>query len=94
MTHDLPQLLLAATRDWLHQNYRRPSMPESLDLVDALRAAGIAAVVSGAGPTVLAFLATPGTADLEAIAAKATGSGTFVITAVDVSTAGAVVLPR
>jgi homoserine kinase len=42
-----------ATRDWLHQEYRRPAMPDSLDLVDDLRAAGHAAVVSGAGPSVL-----------------------------------------
>ena len=42
-----------ATRDWLHQEYRRSAMPESLALVDELRAQGHAAVVSGAGPTVL-----------------------------------------
>lgn len=42
-----------ATRDWLHQEYRRPAMPETLDLVDGLRSAGRAAVVSGAGPSVL-----------------------------------------
>ncbi len=42
-----------ATRDWLHQEYRRSSMPDSLELVDALRAAGHGAVVSGAGPSVL-----------------------------------------
>ncbi len=30
-------------------------MPASLDLVDALRADGVPAIVSGAGPTVLAF---------------------------------------
>ncbi len=42
-----------ATRDWLHQEYRRPAMPDSLDLVDALRVAGHGAVVSGAGPSVL-----------------------------------------
>ncbi len=30
-------------------------MPETLALVGALRADGVAAVVSGAGPTVLAF---------------------------------------
>ena len=48
-----PSLLLTATEDLLHQSYRRPAMPESLDLVDRLRAAGHAAVVSGAGPTVL-----------------------------------------
>lgn len=50
-----PDLLLIATRDYLHQDYRRPAMPASLDLVTALRADGVAAVVSGAGPTVLAF---------------------------------------
>ena len=50
-----PELLLAATEDRLHQEQRRSAMPETLDLVDRLRAAGIAAVVSGAGPTVLAF---------------------------------------
>ena len=42
-----------ATRDWLHQEYRRSAMPDSLELVDALRAAGHGAVVSGAGPSVL-----------------------------------------
>ncbi|MFS0698906.1 homoserine kinase [Cellulomonas sp. 179-A 4D5 NHS] len=50
-----PDLLLPATRDWLHQPYRRDVMPDSLALVDALRAHGVAAVVSGAGPTVLAL---------------------------------------
>ncbi len=50
-----PDLLLDATGDRLHQDYRRPVMPESLALVDALRARGVAAVVSGAGPTVLAL---------------------------------------
>lgn len=50
-----PALLLNGTRDWLHQEYREPAMPESLALVRALRAGGFAAIVSGAGPTVLAF---------------------------------------
>ncbi|WP_028661223.1 homoserine kinase [Nocardioides insulae] len=50
-----PEQLLRATQDYLHQQYRRPAMPASLDLVDRLRAAGVPAVVSGAGPTVLAF---------------------------------------
>lgn len=52
-----PDLLLIATEDRLHQEYRRPAMPESLRLVDTLRAAGIAAVISGAGPAVLALTA-------------------------------------
>jgi homoserine kinase len=45
--------LLAATDDLLHQPYRAASMPESALLVSALRANGSAAVLSGAGPTVL-----------------------------------------
>jgi homoserine kinase len=48
--------LLAATRDWLHQDYRAEAMPETGALVGRLRAAGIPAVVSGAGPSVLALL--------------------------------------
>ncbi|GGD29099.1 homoserine kinase [Nocardioides daphniae] len=50
-----PEWLLAATEDKLHQDYREPAMPESLELVRKLRADGIPAVVSGAGPTVLAL---------------------------------------
>ncbi len=52
MTAD-PTLLLPATREWLHQDARRPSYAASMALVDALRAAGHAAVISGAGPSVL-----------------------------------------
>jgi homoserine kinase len=61
-----PDLLLTATADQLHQSYRRPAMPDSLDLVDRLRADGHAAVVSGAGPTVLVL--TTGDPDLTAYA--------------------------
>ena len=50
-----PELLMPATEDRLHQGYRRPAYPESADLVDALRGQGVAAAISGAGPTVLAF---------------------------------------
>ena len=50
-----PDLLLVATEDALHQPYRAPAMPRSAALVARLRAAGIAAVISGAGPTVLAL---------------------------------------
>lgn len=50
-----PALLLPATVDRLHQDYRADGMPGSAALVRALRAAGVAAVVSGAGPTVLAL---------------------------------------
>lgn len=46
-------LLWEGTRDWLHQEYRRPAMPRSSELMTELRSAGLAAVISGAGPTVL-----------------------------------------
>jgi homoserine kinase len=62
-----PEQLWRATRDYLHQQQRRTAMPESLALVEALRADGIPAVISGAGPTVLAFAngpSAPSTADL------------------------------
>jgi len=48
-----PEALFDATEDRLHQRYRRPAMPDSLALVDRLRAQRLAAVISGAGPTVL-----------------------------------------
>lgn len=48
-----PDLLFAATEDHLHQKYRREGMPKSVDLVTKLRGAGVAAMISGAGPTVL-----------------------------------------
>ena len=51
-----PSLLLRATEDFLHQQQRGPAMPETLAVVAALRDAGVAAVVSGAGPTVLALV--------------------------------------
>ena len=51
-----PSYLLPATRDRLHQQYRASAMPRSARLVADLRAAGIAAVISGAGPSVIALI--------------------------------------
>lgn len=48
-----PEILPAATADRLHQPYRSAAMPDTAQLVAQLRMAGHAAVVSGAGPTVL-----------------------------------------
>jgi homoserine kinase len=54
-----PSLLLAATEDRLHQRYRAGEAPATFALVEALRAAGVAAVVSGAGPSVMALTEPP-----------------------------------
>lgn len=56
---DDPSMLLPATEDRLHQQYRASVMPDTAALVAELRAASIAAVVSGAGPSVLALLEQP-----------------------------------
>jgi homoserine kinase len=55
-----PDALLDGTEDRLHQDYRASAMPHTHDLVARLRAAGVPAVVSGAGPSVLAFLTASG----------------------------------
>ncbi|MGY4645555.1 homoserine kinase [Cellulomonas sp. URHB0016] len=60
-----PALLLGATEDRLHQEYRRSVMPDSMALVDMLRSRGVAAVVSGAGPTVLVLARRTGGAPAE-----------------------------
>jgi homoserine kinase len=73
-----PRDLFDATEDFLHQRYRAGSMPASAGLLGALRAAEVPAVVSGAGPAVLALLAppfTPGPDVVSAIAAAGGGRG-------------------
>ncbi len=47
------EVLFTATEDFLHQPYRAAVMPDTAELVARLRRAGLAAVVSGAGPAVL-----------------------------------------
>ena len=54
-----PELLLEATEDRLHQDYRASAMPETSELVQVLRANGHAAVVSGAGPSILVLSSDP-----------------------------------
>ncbi len=54
-----PDLLLSATEDKLHQDYRAAAMPETNSLIQVLRDAGHAAVVSGAGPSVLVLATGP-----------------------------------
>lgn len=54
LTH-CPERLISATEDFLHQSYRAEAMPQSYRFLRTLRVEGIPAVISGAGPTVLAF---------------------------------------
>jgi homoserine kinase len=72
-----PGLLMEATEDFLHQRYRAAAMPQTASLIASLRSAGIPAVVSGAGPAVLALTVTgrqPG-AGVAASVAAAEGAG-------------------
>lgn len=83
-----PELLLAATQDALHQQYRAPAMPQTAELVASLRNAGVPAVVSGAGPTVLALVRS---ADVEGVAREVPTGWTVQVLQVDAH--GARVLP-
>lgn len=47
------QLLMSATQDRLHQDYRAEVLEDSTAVMRALREEGLPAVISGAGPTVL-----------------------------------------
>ncbi|MGY4712753.1 homoserine kinase [Mycolicibacterium sp. CBM1] len=54
-----PDLLMAATEDALHQPQRAPAMPVSAEYLQMLRRCGVPAVLSGAGPSVLALSTSP-----------------------------------
>lgn len=89
---DRTSLLFDATRDFLHQPYRAGSMPDSAKLIAALRERGIPAVVSGAGPAVLALL-VPGSASPADVSAIARDSGNvFDVRVLDIDRTGATVL--
>ncbi|MFF5211302.1 homoserine kinase [Streptosporangium sp. NPDC000396] len=81
------ELLMAATEDRLHQNYRAPAMPQTADLVQRLRGIGLPAVVSGAGPTILVF----STVDTQDLIAPEAGTD-WHIQPLDVDTRGACVV--
>jgi homoserine kinase len=87
-----PGFLLEGTEDRLHQRQRAAAMPATIDLVDRLRAAGHAAVVSGAGPSVLVLAVTPDdTAPESALLAFAPPGWTVL--GLDVDADGAQVVP-
>jgi homoserine kinase len=83
-----PELLLAATCDRLHQDYRAAAMPGTAGLVAALRADGIAAAVSGAGPSVLALVGADAAAE---VAGRAPAG--WRVHRLEVDLCGATVLP-
>jgi len=87
-----PGLLFEATRDFVHQPYRAGAMPATASLVGALRAAGIPAVVSGAGPAALALIA-PGAAvgHAEVAAIAGTSGAQWAVLALDIDRAGCVI---
>jgi len=84
-----PDLLFAATEDFLHQSYRQEAMPASFALMTMLRAAGLAAFVSGAGPTVLA-LHTEG--DDETTQLSRAGGAKFEGKSLEIASRGATLL--
>jgi homoserine kinase len=91
------EVLLEATRDWLHQDYRASAMPATHALVSSLRGAGLPAVVSGAGPSVLAFLGARGEHeyrhDLDKLGSIAEETGiAWYVSSLDVERQGARVL--
>lgn len=89
-----PALLLDATEDYLHQEYRRSAFPQSMYLVDQLRAAGYAAVISGAGPAVLVLTEASRAAScvqlLETLASPE-GTDTFAARSLPIARTGATV---
>jgi homoserine kinase len=87
MTSD-PNRLMAATEDRMHQQQRAGAYPDSVDLVQRLREEGIPAVISGAGPTVLAFAAVAQLPDATRIAGES-----WIVRAVDVAASGAREVP-
>jgi homoserine kinase len=87
-----PALLMDATEDFLHQRYRAESMPASAGLVARLRAAGVPAVLSGAGPSVLALTGSGSGPGPEVVRAVAAGTdGQWRVCALTVDPDGATV---
>jgi homoserine kinase len=81
-----PELLSTATEDRLHQSYRASAMPETDRMITLLRAAGHAAVVSGAGPSILVLASDPSQrlAAADLVMANAEQRWTALLPAVDI----------
>jgi homoserine kinase len=87
---DVDRAVFEGTADRLHQQYRAPAMPDSAALIGRLREQGIAAFVSGAGPTVLALLPRAGANSLAGHADVPAG---WRVLPLEVDPSGATVLP-
>ena len=84
-----PDLLHTATADFLHQSYRKEAMPQSFALLTKLRNAGVAAFISGAGPTVL-VLHTGGPSEAEEL--RRAAGDKFIATELGIARQGANVI--
>lgn len=69
-----PELLFDATEDRLHQSYRAAVLGASSELLRGLRDEGLAATVSGAGPTILLLTTPDQAARRDAVLADLIGS--------------------
>jgi homoserine kinase len=88
-----PDLLLDATHDLLHQRYRADVMPGTWELVEALRHRGVAATVSGAGPTVLVLAAAPDLPAVDAVLRAEVDAAAWLALRPAIDTVGASVAP-
>ncbi|MCH4209787.1 homoserine kinase [Bifidobacterium sp.] len=81
-------LLLAATQDRLHQPYRRDLMASSWELIEALRAQGFAAAISGAGPCVLVLHSGSAAQAIDQVARPQLESGSWRVLHLGINTTG------
>lgn len=87
-------LLFAATQDRLHQPYRKDLMAPSWELIEALRARGYAAMVSGAGPCVLVLHYGDAATSIEQVVPSQLASGHWKVLHLPVNTRGVEVIRR
>jgi len=74
------EALMMATTDRIHEPYRLPLLPETLDLHQSLRAQGIAAALSGAGPSVVCLVAAPALEETASLARRHLPDGWDLLT--------------
>jgi homoserine kinase len=84
-----PDQLFAATDDRLHQHYRAAALGAGFELLSTLRSAGLPAVVSGAGPTLLVLART----EDEAARSRACAPPGWTVPEVTVAARGAHAVP-